>query len=55
MTDLPIEKQLTHFCFCDAISEIKDIEMLKLEISKLHLLYLRQQVIVAQMAKDCLL
>lgn len=55
MTDLPLEKQLTHFCFCDAIRDIDDIEILKLELSKLHLLYLNQQVLFAQMAKNCLL
>jgi hypothetical protein len=55
MTDLPLEKQLTHFFFCDAISDIEDLEALKIELSKLHLLYLRQQVLFAQMAKNCLL
>ncbi|AFZ34519.1 MAG: hypothetical protein Kow0049_23240 [Stanieria sp.] len=55
MTDLPLEKQLTHFCFCDAIDDIEDIEILKIELGKLHLLYLRQQVLFAQMAKNCLL
>lgn len=54
MNNLPIEKQLTHRYFCDALESIKDIEELKYQISQLHLLYLQQQAMFAQMAKDCL-
>ncbi len=54
MKDLPLEKQLAHRCFCDAIQSIEDIEELKNQVGKLHLLYLRQQVMFAQMAKGCI-
>ncbi len=52
MNELSIEKQLTHRCFCDALENIEDIEQLKYQISQLHLLYLKQQAMFAQMAKD---
>ncbi len=51
MEKLPLEKQLVHRCFCDAIHNIQDLDELKNQVSKLHLLYLRQQVMFAQMAK----
>ena len=51
MNNLPIEKQLTHRNFCDAIENINDVRELKYQISQLHLLYLKQQAMVAQMAK----
>ena len=51
MKDLPLEKQLSHRYFCDAIQNIEDLEELKNQIGKLHLLYLRQQVMFAQLAK----
>lgn len=54
MTDLPLEKELTHRCFRDAIEKIDDLELLKQELSNLHLLYLQQQVVFAQMAKGCM-
>ncbi len=54
MNNLPLEKQLTHRNFCDAIENIEDIKELKHQISKLHLLYLSQQVLFAKMAKGCL-
>ena len=54
MDKLPLEKQLTHRYFCDAIQNIDDLNELKNQIGKLHLLYLRQQVMFAQMAKSCL-
>jgi len=53
MNNLPLEKQLTHRYFCDAIKNIEDIEALKHQIGKLHLLYLKQQAMVAQIAKGC--
>jgi hypothetical protein len=52
MNDLPLEKQLAHRYFCDAIKNIEDLEELKNQVGKLHLLYLRQQVMFAQLAKD---
>ncbi|MDJ0594324.1 MAG: hypothetical protein QNJ72_30840 [Pleurocapsa sp. MO_226.B13] len=51
MNNLPLEKQLTHRNFCDSIENIEDIKELKHQISKLHLLYLSQQVLFAKMAK----
>ena len=52
MNNLPIEKQLSHRYFCDALKNIDDIKELKHQISKLHLLYLQQQAMFAQMAKS---
>jgi ribosomal protein L37AE/L43A len=54
MKNLPLEKQLAHRCFCDAIQNINDMNALKHQVCNLHLLYLRQQEIFAQMAKSCL-
>lgn len=54
MKNLPLEKQLTHRCFCDEIQNINDMNELKHQVCKLHLLYLRQQEVFAQMAKACL-
>lgn len=54
MNNLPLEKQLSHRYFCDAMENIDDIKELKHQISKLHLLYLQQQAMFAQMAKNCL-
>jgi hypothetical protein len=54
MEDLPLEKQFTHRCFCDVLENIEDVEMLKHELGKLHLLYLRQQVVFTQIVKGCL-
>lgn len=54
MNNLPLEKQLAHRYFCDSIQHVEDIQELKEQISKLHLLYLQQQVLFAQMAKGCL-
>ena len=52
MNNLPIEKQLSHRYFCDALKNINDVEELKHQISKLHLLYLQQQAMFAHMAKS---
>ena len=54
MNYLPLEKQLTHRYFCDAIANVDNIEELKQQISQLHLLYLKQQELFAQMAKGCI-
>ena len=43
MKDLPLEKQLSHRYFCDAIQNIEDLEELKNQIGK--------QVMFAQLAK----
>lgn len=53
MEKLPLEKQLVHRCFCDAIQNIQDMDELKNQVGKMHLLYLRQQVMFAQIAKGC--
>jgi hypothetical protein len=52
MEDLPLEKQFTHRYFCDVLEHVEDIELLKKELSKLHLLYLRQQVVFSAMMKN---
>jgi hypothetical protein len=52
MEDLPLEKQFTHRHFCDVLQNIDDLDLLKNELGKLHLLYLRQQVVFTQMMKS---
>ena len=53
MDKLPYEKQLAHRCFCDNIQNIQDLDELRDQVRLLHLLYLRQQVMFARMAKGC--
>ena len=52
MEHLSLEKQLTHRHFCDALKEINDADYLKSQLCQLHLLYLGQQTMFAQMAKE---
>ncbi|MGL5806806.1 MAG: hypothetical protein ACRC2R_03465 [Xenococcaceae cyanobacterium] len=54
MENLPLEKQFSHRRFCDVLENIEDTELLKRELGKLHLLYLQQQVVFAEMIKGCL-
>lgn len=51
MNDLPLEKQFTHHSFCNLVDQVDNVEFLKSQLRQLHLLYLRQQVMVAQITK----
>jgi hypothetical protein len=48
--DLPIEKQFTHFSFCEQIKTISPEDAIKL-LEELHLLYLNQSYIFTKIAK----
>ena len=52
MERLSLEKQLTHRNFCDSLEKINDVEYLKSQLCRLHLLYLGQQTLFAQMARE---
>ena len=52
MDNLSLEKQLTHRHFCDALEKVHDAEYLKSQLRQLHLLYLGQQTMFAQIAKE---
>ncbi|MDJ0689429.1 MAG: hypothetical protein QNJ41_13050 [Xenococcaceae cyanobacterium MO_188.B32] len=52
MEHLSLEKQLTHRHFCDSLEKINDVEYLKSQLCRLHLLYLGQQTMFAQMARE---
>ncbi len=48
----PLKKQLTHRNFCSAVQNIEDMNELKNRLCKMHLLYLRQQEVFVQVAKN---
>ena len=52
INNLPLEKQLTHRNFCSAIQNIDNINELKHRACEMHLLYLRQQEVFIQIAKN---
>ena len=52
MEHLSLEKQLTHRHFCDSLEKINDVRYLKSQLCRLHLLYLGQQTMFAQMARE---
>ena len=52
MSDLPIEKELTHFSFCLLVAEIKDVNVARQMLEQLHLKYLANQAAVSQIAKQ---
>jgi hypothetical protein len=51
MSDLPIEKQLTHTMFCSQIQNI-DLDSAKQLLVELHRLYLGQQAVMIKIAKQ---
>ena len=51
MSDLPIEKQMTHAVFCRQIQNI-DLDSAKQLLIELHLLYLGQQAMMVKIAKN---
>ena len=51
MNNLPVEKQLTHMMFCQQIQNI-DLDEAKQLLTELHMLYLGQQAMMLQIAKQ---
>jgi hypothetical protein len=51
MSDLPIEKQLTHHQFCEQIADIRDRNVLIEMLKQLHVKYLADQAAFVRMAK----
>ncbi len=51
MNELSIEKQFSHTKFCQQIQDI-DLESAKKLLADLHLLYLGQQALFAQLVKQ---
>ncbi len=51
MSDLPPEKQFTHFVFCQQIQNI-DLDNAKQLLTELHLLYLGQQAMFVKLTKQ---
>ena len=52
MSELSIEKQFSHSMFCQQVKNINDIETAKKLLIDIHLLYLGQQTLFAQLAKQ---
>ncbi len=54
MSELSLEKQFAHTMFCQQVQDI-DLESAKKLLADLHLLYISQQALFAQLAKeDCM-
>lgn len=51
MNELPLEKQFAHTMFCQQVSDI-DLDSAKKLLADLHMLYLSQQSLFAQLAKQ---
>ncbi len=51
MNELSLEKQFSHKMFCQQVQEI-DLEAAKHLLADLHLLYITQQSMFAQLAKQ---
>jgi hypothetical protein len=52
MSDLPLEKQLTHAQFCKQVADIRDRNVLIKMLEDLHLKYLSDQAMVSKIAKN---
>jgi hypothetical protein len=52
MSDLPLEKQLTHAQFCQQVADIRDRNVLIKMLEDLHLKYLCDQSMVSKIAKN---
>ena len=50
MNDMPLEKQFSHTKFCQQIQDI-DLDSAKKLLADIHLLYLGQQTLFAELAK----
>jgi hypothetical protein len=51
MNELSLEKQFSHTMFCQHVQDI-DLESAKQLLADLHLLYITQQSLFAQLAKQ---
>jgi hypothetical protein len=51
---LPPEKQLEHDMFCRAIKNI-DLETMQIVLTKLHMMYLKEQTLVNEIVSNDLL
>jgi len=51
MSDLPLEKQLTHHLFCEQIADIRDRNVLIEMLKDLHIKYLADRAAFVRMAK----
>jgi len=52
MSDLPLEKQLTHAQFCQLVAGIRDRNVAIKMLEDLHLKYLSNQAHVVRIAKN---
>jgi RNA binding exosome subunit len=52
MSELSLEKQFAHSIFCQQVKDITNIESAKKLLEDLHLLYLGQQSLFIQLAKQ---
>ncbi len=52
MSDLPLEKQLTHAKFCQQVADIRDRNVLLEMLKDLHLKYLSDQAHMVKIAKN---
>ena len=50
MNEMPLEKQFSHTKFCQQIQDI-DLDSAKKLLADIHLLYLGQQTLFAELAK----
>jgi hypothetical protein len=52
MNDLSLEKQFAHSMFCQQVKGINNLEAARKLLEDLHLLYLGQQSLFVQLAKQ---
>jgi hypothetical protein len=52
MSNLPLEKQLTHYQFREQIADIRDRNVLIEMLKDLHIKYLSDQAMVSKIAKN---
>jgi hypothetical protein len=52
MSDLPLEKQLTHHLFCEQIADIRDRNVLIEMLKDLHIKYLADRAMVSKIAMN---
>jgi hypothetical protein len=52
MSNLPLEKQLTHVKFCQQVADIRDRNVLIEMLKDLHIKYLSDQAMVSKIAKN---
>ncbi|NJL43537.1 MAG: hypothetical protein HC935_10190 [Pseudanabaena sp. SU_2_4] len=52
MSELSLEKQFAHSMFCQQVKDISNLESAKKLLEDLHLLYLGQQSLFIQLARQ---